>query len=121
MDARPLQRSRSSPTFDANDKVRLLRLVPTTIRSSTSLRAPMRLSTSPMSIEQFTIGFADVKPDRGSLYMALWTELDRHGGLHRWTDADPGRRWRSILTVAGRPLRSIPNGRLPGLARAPRR
>ena len=57
------------PTFDANDKVRLL--------GSTNydpkfdlVRAPMRLTTSPVSIEQFTIGFADVKPDRGSLYMA---------------------------------------------------
>ena len=57
------------PTFDANDKVRLL--------GSTNydpkfdvVRAPMRLTTSPVSMEQFTIGFADVKPDRGSLYMA---------------------------------------------------
>jgi hypothetical protein len=32
-------------------------------------RAPMRLTTSPMVIEQFTIGFSDVKTDRGSLYM----------------------------------------------------
>jgi hypothetical protein len=32
-------------------------------------RAPMRLATSAMTIEQFTIGFADVKPDRGTLYM----------------------------------------------------
>ena len=30
----------------------------------------MKVSTSAMSIEQFTIGFADVKPDRGVLYMA---------------------------------------------------
>jgi hypothetical protein len=30
----------------------------------------MRLTTSAMSLEQFTIGFADVKQDRGSLYMA---------------------------------------------------
>ena len=35
-----------------------------------TLRAPMRLSTSTTSTEQFTIGFADVKPDRGVLYMA---------------------------------------------------
>jgi hypothetical protein len=34
------------------------------------LRAPMRVSTSTTSVEQFTIGFADVKADRGSLYMA---------------------------------------------------
>ena len=34
------------------------------------VRAPMRLTTSAMSLEQFTIGFADVKQDRGSLYMA---------------------------------------------------
>jgi hypothetical protein len=57
------------PQFDANDKVRL--------SGSTNydpkfdvVRAPMRVTTSPTSIEQFTIGFADVKPDRGSLYMA---------------------------------------------------
>ena len=34
------------------------------------LRALMKVSTSAVSIEQFTIGFADVKPDRGVLYMA---------------------------------------------------
>jgi hypothetical protein len=34
------------------------------------LRAPMKVSTSAMSLEQFTIGFADVKSDRGVLYMA---------------------------------------------------
>ncbi len=57
------------PTFDANDKVRL--------SGSTNydpkfdlVRAPMRVATSPTSIEQFTIGFSDVKADRGSLYMA---------------------------------------------------
>ncbi|HET9369990.1 MAG TPA: DUF2911 domain-containing protein [Vicinamibacterales bacterium] len=57
------------PQFDANDKVRLL--------GSTNydpkfdlVRAPMRLTTSPMVIEQFTIGFADVKADRGTLYMS---------------------------------------------------
>jgi hypothetical protein len=33
-------------------------------------RAPMRLSTGTMAVEQFTIGFADVKADRGVLYMA---------------------------------------------------
>ena len=59
----------NQPTFDPEDKVRL--------SGSTNydpkfdvLRAPMRLTTSAMSLEQFTIGFADVKPDRGSLYMA---------------------------------------------------
>jgi len=57
------------PTFDAADKVRL--------SGSTNydpkfdlLRAPMRLTTSPTSIEQFTIGFADVKAGRATLYMA---------------------------------------------------
>ena len=59
----------NQPTFDPEDKVRLL--------GSTNydpkfdvLRAPMRLTTSAMSLEQFTIGFVDVRPDRGSLYMA---------------------------------------------------
>ena len=59
----------TQPQFDANDKVRLL--------GSTNydpkfdlVRAPMKMTTSPMVIEQFTIGFADVKPDRGTLYMS---------------------------------------------------
>ena len=30
-----------------------------------------RITCAAMAIEQFTIGFADVKPDRGSLYM-VW-------------------------------------------------
>jgi hypothetical protein len=34
------------------------------------LRAPMRMSTSPVSIEQFTIGFVDVAGDRGSIAMS---------------------------------------------------
>ena len=59
----------NQPKFDPEDKVRLL--------GSTNydpkfdlLRVPMRLSTSPTSIEQFTIGFSDVKTDRGTLYMS---------------------------------------------------
>lgn len=56
-------------TFDANDKVRLSGATNYDPKFDL-LRTPMRLTTSPMAIEQFTIGFADVKPDRGSLYMA---------------------------------------------------
>ena len=56
-------------TFDANDKVRLSGATNYDPKFDL-VRAPMRLTTSPTSIDQFTIGFADVKPDRGSLYMA---------------------------------------------------
>ena len=57
------------PTFDANDKVRLSGATNYDPKFDL-LRAPMRLTTSAMAIEQFTIGFADMKADRGSLYMA---------------------------------------------------
>ena len=57
------------PTFDANDKVRLSGATNYDPKFDL-VRAPMRLTTSPMSIEQFTIGFADVKGDRGALYLA---------------------------------------------------
>jgi hypothetical protein len=57
------------PKYDPNDKV-LLYGAYNYDKKFEVLRAPMRLSTSPTSVEQFTIGFADVKPDRGSLYMA---------------------------------------------------
>ena len=57
------------PKYDANDKVQLYGSYNYDPKFD-ALRVPMKLSTSPMSIEQFTIGFADMKPDRGSLYMA---------------------------------------------------
>lgn len=57
------------PKYDPNDKV-LLYGAYNYDKKFEVLRAPMRLSTAPTSVEQFTIGFADVKPDRGSLYMA---------------------------------------------------
>jgi hypothetical protein len=57
------------PKFDPNDKVLLFGAANYDPKFDV-LRAPMRLSTSAMSIEQFTIGFADVKADRGVLYMA---------------------------------------------------
>ena len=57
------------PKYDPNDKVLLYGAYNYDPKFDT-LRAPMRLSTSTTSTEQFTIGFADVKPDRGVLYMA---------------------------------------------------
>jgi hypothetical protein len=57
------------PKYDSTDKVQLYGSYNYDAKFD-ALRAPMKLSTSPMSIEQFTIGFADVKPERGSLYMA---------------------------------------------------
>jgi Protein of unknown function (DUF2911) len=57
------------PKYDPNDKVQLYGAYNYDPKFDV-LRAPMRLSTSAMSIEQFTIGFADVKADRGVLYMA---------------------------------------------------
>ena len=57
------------PAFDANDKVRLSGATNYDPKFDL-VRAPMRLTTSPMSIEQFTIGFADVKGDRGAIYLA---------------------------------------------------
>jgi hypothetical protein len=57
------------PKYDPSDKVQLYGAYNYDPKFD-ALRAPMKLSTSPMSIEQFTIGFADVRSDRGSLYMA---------------------------------------------------
>lgn len=57
------------PKYDPQDKVQLYGSYNYDPKFD-ALRAPMKLSTSPMSIEQFTIGFADVRADRGSLYMA---------------------------------------------------
>jgi hypothetical protein len=57
------------PKYDPNDKVLLYGAYNYDPKFDV-LRAPMRLTSSAMSLEQFTIGFADVKQDRGSLYMA---------------------------------------------------
>jgi hypothetical protein len=57
------------PKYDPNDKVLLYGAYNYDPKFDT-LRAPMRLSTSTTSMEQFTIGFTDVKPDRGTLYLA---------------------------------------------------
>jgi hypothetical protein len=57
------------PKYDPNDKVLLYGAYNYDPKFDV-LRAPMRLSTSAMSIEQFTIGFADVKSDSAVLYMA---------------------------------------------------
>jgi hypothetical protein len=57
------------PKYDPNDKVLLYGAYNYDPKFD-ALRAPMKVSTSAMSIEQFTIGFADVKPDHGVLYMA---------------------------------------------------
>jgi hypothetical protein len=64
LSAQPVQ-----PKYDRTDKVQLYGSYNYDPKFDV-LRAPMRLSTSTMSIEQFTIGFADVKADRGVLYMA---------------------------------------------------
>jgi len=55
--------------FDANDTVNLFGAANYNPKFDV-LRAPMRVATSPTSIEQFTIGFSDVRADRGTLYMA---------------------------------------------------
>jgi hypothetical protein len=57
------------PKYDPDDKVLLYGAYNYDPKFDV-LRAPMRLTTSAMSLEQFTIGFADVKQDRGSLYTA---------------------------------------------------
>jgi hypothetical protein len=57
------------PKYDPNDKVLLYGAYNYDPKFDL-LRAPMKVSASAMSIEQFTIGFADVKDDRGVLYMA---------------------------------------------------
>jgi hypothetical protein len=57
------------PKYDPNEKVQLYGAYNYDPKFDV-LRAPMRLSMSAMSIEQFTIGFADVKADSGVLYMA---------------------------------------------------
>ena len=59
----------NQPQYDPNDKVLLYGAYNYDPKFDV-LRAPMKVSTSSMSIEQFTIGFADMKPDAGVLYMA---------------------------------------------------
>ena len=59
----------NQPNYDPNDKVLLYGAYNYDPKFDV-LRAPMKVSTSATSIEQFTIGFADVKPDRGVLYVA---------------------------------------------------
>ena len=62
-------RSPNQPQYDPNDKVLLyarLQLRPEVRRSA---RADESLDVG-QTIEQFTIGFADMKPDAGVLYMA---------------------------------------------------
>jgi hypothetical protein len=56
------------PKYDPNEKVLLYGAYNYDPKFDV-LRAPMKLSPSARSIEQFTIGFADVKADRGVLYM----------------------------------------------------
>ena len=57
------------PKYDPNDKVLLYGAYNYDPKFDV-LRTPMRLSTSSMSIEQFTIGFANMKGNQGSLYMS---------------------------------------------------
>ena len=58
------------PKYDPNDKVLLYGAYNYDPKFDV-LRAPMKVvSNSAMSIEQFTIGFSDVKLDRGTLFMA---------------------------------------------------
>jgi hypothetical protein len=64
LSTQPLQ-----PKYDPNEKVLLYGAYNYDPKFDV-LRAPMRLATSTSSIEQFTIGFADVTSDRGVLYMA---------------------------------------------------
>ena len=57
------------PKYDPNDKV-LLYGAYNYDQKFDVLRAPMRISTSPVSVEQFTIGFVDVTNGRVSLTMS---------------------------------------------------
>lgn len=56
-------------TYDPNDKVNLFGAYNYDTKFDV-VRVPMRLTTSPVSVEQFTIGFVDVAQDRGSI--AMW-------------------------------------------------
>jgi hypothetical protein len=56
-------------TYDPNDAVNLYGSYNYDSKFD-ALRAPMQLSTSPASIEQFTIGFVNVTSDGGSIVMS---------------------------------------------------
>lgn len=62
------------PKYDPSDKV-LLYGAYNYDRKFDVLRVPMRLSTSPASVEQFLIDFVDVRPDRASLRMSWDTTV----------------------------------------------
>jgi hypothetical protein len=57
------------PKYDPNDKVLLYGAYNYDSKFDV-LRTPMRLSNSPVSIEQFTIGFADVTAKGGTIVMS---------------------------------------------------
>jgi hypothetical protein len=57
------------PKYDANEKVLLYGSYNYDSKFDV-VRTPMRLSNSPVSIEQFTIGFADVTAKSGSIVMS---------------------------------------------------
>jgi len=57
------------PKYDPNDKVLLYGSYNYDPKFDV-LRVPMRVSTSPVSVEQFTINFVDVGADRGSIAMS---------------------------------------------------
>ena len=57
------------PKYDPNDKVLLYGAYNYDPKFDV-LRVPMRVSPLPMSIEQLTIGFSDVRTDGGSLFIA---------------------------------------------------
>jgi len=57
------------PKYDPNDKVLLYGAYNYDPKFNV-LKAPMQLKTLPMSFEQLTIGFSDVRTDGGSLFIA---------------------------------------------------
>lgn len=58
------------PKYDPNDKVLLYGSYNYDPKFDV-VRVPMRMLPLPMSLEQLTIGFSDVKTDGGTLYIAL--------------------------------------------------
>lgn len=64
MSTQPVQ-----PKYDPNDKVLLYGAYNYDPKFDV-LKAPMQLTTLPMSFEQLTIGFSDVRNDAGSLFIA---------------------------------------------------
>jgi hypothetical protein len=57
------------PKYDPNDKVLLYGSYNYDAKFDV-LRVPMRVATSPVTVEQFTINFVDVGADRGSIAMS---------------------------------------------------